>query len=148
MKICSMCGKELPLDNFSWKNKSKGIYQSRCKSCQSKVDRQYYLKSQQRREAIRARARQDNQNSKNFIREYKETHPCCICGEKRWYLLDFHHIDNNKEKEVSQISTWGIPRIIKEIEKCAIMCANCHREYHWQEANNGITFQQFLTQNK
>lgn len=147
MKICSKCGKELPLDKFSWKNKEKGIYQSRCKDCQSKMDKEYYLSSLNRRQSIRERAKRDRAACRNYIKEYKKHHCCEKCGEDRYYLLDFHHIDNNKEKELSQVKTWGTTRIQKEINKCAILCANCHRDFHWQEANNGITFQQYIDKN-
>lgn len=143
MKICSMCGKQLSLDNFSWKNKAKGIYQSRCKDCQSQVDRQYYLSNQQRREDVRKRAKQTKQDAREYITNYKKEHPCCICGENRWYLLDYHHVDNNKELELSRVRYWSITKIQQEIDKCAVMCANCHRDFHWQEANDGITFQQY-----
>ena len=147
MKICSKCGRELPLDNFSWKYKEKNIRQSRCKDCQSKIDREYYLSNLNRRQSIRERAKRDKAICRNYIKEYKENHCCEKCGENRYYLLDFHHIDNNKEKNLSQVQTWGIKRIQKEINKCAILCANCHRDFHWQEANNGITFQQYMDKN-
>ena len=100
-----------------------------------------------RRQSIRERAKRDKAICKNYIREYKEHHYCEKCGENRYYLLDFHHIDNNKEKNLSQVQTWGIKRIQKEINKCAILCANCHRDFHWQEANNSITFQQYIDKN-
>ena len=147
MKICSKCGKELPLDNFSWKNKSKKIYQSRCKSCQRIIDKEYYLSNPARRASIRERAKNDMSASKQYIKKYKQTHPCVKCGENRYYVLDFHHIDNNKERELSQVKTWSISKIQQEIDKCAILCANCHRDFHWQETNNGITFQQYIDKN-
>ena len=34
-KICTKCGLEKPLDDFSWRNKSKGTKRSECKVCQS-----------------------------------------------------------------------------------------------------------------
>lgn len=147
MKICSVCGKELPLNNFSWKNKDKGIYQSRCKTCQSKIDRAYYLSNAVRRQAIRARAKEDIYKARDYIKTYKQTHCCEKCGENRYFLLDFHHIDNNKEKELSKVTSWSIKRIQKEIDKCAILCANCHRDFHWQEKNANITFQQYIDKN-
>lgn len=147
-KTCTICGKELSIENFSWKYKDKGIYQSRCKTCQSKTDSEYYKKSSFRRKSIRERAKADREKARKYIKDYKITHSCCICGEDRWYLLDFHHINNNKEKEISQITTWSISRIKKEILKCAIMCANCHRDFHWHEMNDGIAFQEYKNQRK
>lgn len=144
MKICSCCGKELPLDNFSWKYKDKGIYQSRCKKCQAQADKRLYDNSPARREKIRERAKQDALKAKAFVKEYKQAHQCCKCGEDRWYLLDFHHINNNKEIELSKVRSWSIPKIQQEMAKCILLCANCHRDFHWQEANNGVIIEDYL----
>ena len=58
---------------------------------------------------------------------------CCICGYD-WCetALDFHHRDE-KEKSFG-ISAKGYTRswhaIQTELEKCILLCANCHRELH------------------
>ncbi|MEP6924664.1 MAG: HNH endonuclease signature motif containing protein [Pyrinomonadaceae bacterium] len=59
---------------------------------------------------------------------------CCqICGYKRCIeALEFHHLDP-KQKSFG-ISSKGYARswekVKQEIEKCALLCANCHREFH------------------
>lgn len=58
---------------------------------------------------------------------------CQICGySKCLTALDFHHIDaKSKEFELSQrglTRSWS--KILVEVEKCALVCANCHREIH------------------
>lgn len=58
---------------------------------------------------------------------------CIFCGYNRTNAaLDFHHIDG-KSKEFG-ISVDGITRswqrVTKELEKCVLVCANCHREIH------------------
>ena len=55
---------------------------------------------------------------------------CIDCGEKDPIVLDFDHIDrNNKFKTVSQMlcGHYSFETILKEINKCEIRCANCHR---------------------
>ena len=69
---------------------------------------------------------------KQLAAEYKGG-GCCVCGYNRCLeALDFHHIDPN-EKEFG-IAASGIivswERVKKEIEKCVLLCANCHREFH------------------
>ena len=58
---------------------------------------------------------------------------CCICGYNRCSAaLDFHH-RNEDEKEfgLSQNGmTRSWERTKKEIDKCVLVCANCHREIH------------------
>ena len=57
-----------------------------------------------------------------------------MCGEDRWYVLDFHHI-GDKDFNISQKVQEGcsLDTIKKEIEKCIVLCANCHREVHYKE---------------
>ena len=55
---------------------------------------------------------------------------CVDCGyNKSAYALELHHIDpSTKEYEPSQlISRLSWDKIYKEMEKCELLCANCHR---------------------
>ena len=58
---------------------------------------------------------------------------CCICGYKKCNTaLDFHH-KNDREKSFG-LSVRGLTRswvrTKAEIDKCILVCANCHREIH------------------
>jgi hypothetical protein len=58
---------------------------------------------------------------------------CQICGYGKYVgALDFHHLDE-KDKDFD-LSTRGLTRswkkIKEEIDKCILVCANCHREIH------------------
>lgn len=58
---------------------------------------------------------------------------CTICGYKRCsQALEFHHLDPSKKDFSVSVdgSTRSWERIKKEIEKCVLICANCHREVH------------------
>lgn len=63
------------------------------------------------------------------VLEYLSTHPCEHCGEKDPLVLEFDHCRGVKVKEVSRMvndcRAWKI--ILEEIEKCQILCCNCHR---------------------
>lgn len=77
------------------------------------------------------------QNSKERIIESMGG-KCAICGyNKRGGAFDIHHIDPN-EKEISFGSIRANPqswnKIVEELRKCVLLCANCHREVH-----SGIT---------
>ena len=61
---------------------------------------------------------------------------CYDCGLKSEYydVYDFHHIDpSNKENEISDIMNRAWKTIQAEIEKCIMLCANCHRIRHAKE---------------
>ncbi len=69
---------------------------------------------------------------KKWALEYKGE-KCCICGYNKCIeALDFHHIDP-KEKDFilsdrNLILDWN--EIKKELDKCILVCSNCHREIH------------------
>jgi predicted HNH restriction endonuclease len=55
---------------------------------------------------------------------------CVLCGyDKCPSALDFHHLDPmEKDFVISAKTTWEA--IEPELKKCALVCANCHREVH------------------
>ena len=75
-----------------------------------------------------------------FVNELKSSKGCAVCGDKRHYVLVFHHRDHKNHKEgnigVLISETAGMDRLKEEISKCDILCANCHRELHYLERNN------------
>lgn len=70
------------------------------------------------------------------IDEIKSKLYCIECGENDLSCLDFHHINkDNKEIEISTALSrgWSFNKILLEMEKCIILCANCHRKLHHNE---------------
>lgn len=64
---------------------------------------------------------------------YKSLLKCIHCGESDITTLDFHHRDpNRKDMSLSQAvhNGWSMERILREIEKCDLLCANCHMRWH------------------
>jgi hypothetical protein len=61
---------------------------------------------------------------------------CQLCGYNKCLgALDFYHIDRNS-KEINPVHTiynWSWDRAKIELEKCILLCANCHRELHYTE---------------
>ena len=73
------------------------------------------------------------ENNRKLLKEIKENSPCSCCGE--YYpapCMDHHHLDASaKEKQVSKMieaNSWN--KIEQEIEKCILVCSNCHRKIH------------------
>jgi hypothetical protein len=63
---------------------------------------------------------------------------CEECGFSHPGALDFHHIDPTlKDRAISQMvyHKCSESKILKEISKCKVLCANCHRILHWKERN-------------
>lgn len=122
---CAKCNKMKPLDQFyTVKNGiRKGKIQSYCKSCNSKntVERLRKFKQQ--------------------LVDYKGG-KCNKCGYDRCVAaLDLHHRDPNKKNfTFSHIKMTSFEKnkdiICNELDKCDLLCANCHREIHFIIDNN------------
>ena len=137
MKVCSKCRRRLPHHAFYKNRARKDGYQTYCKECSHRRRVQYYKEHQAEEDAANKKRRE--RYRRRFIR-YKQTLACARCGEARWYVLDFHHPKRDKESTVGLLITrqaaWDT--VIKEIAKCRVLCANCHRELHHRSRTRGI----------
>lgn len=71
--------------------------------------------------------------NKEYVRTLKEQTPCKDCGNfYKHYQMDFDHIEE-KKFNISQMikESRSIDSIQKEMNKCELVCANCHRERTW-----------------
>lgn len=60
----------------------------------------------------------------------------CSCGVCNPLVLDFHHVDHNKEKFINNIRHRRWASIKAELSKCIVICSNCHMELHFDECKN------------
>jgi len=73
---------------------------------------------------------------KRWYAELKSQLICSRCPETHPATLEFHHEDRTKkELSVSAAvhSGWSVAKIKAEMEKCSILCSNCHRKLHFDE---------------
>lgn len=68
----------------------------------------------------------------DYIVSYLITHACVDCGEGNILVLDFDHVRSGKIKSVMTMAHEGAPisKLAREIIKCDVRCANCHRMRH------------------
>lgn len=71
-------------------------------------------------------------NTHEYIQRFKDK--CICCGESDVACLDFHHL-NDKYESLSHMNSHSTDTINKEINKCVILCANCHRKLHYYKCN-------------
>jgi superfamily II DNA helicase RecQ len=139
-KKCSMCQEILPktVEFFATRTDRKNLtYQSNCRKCQSEYRKLHYEKNKQK---YIDKAKVFTQSIVEWSIEYKKTLKCVECGENRYWVLDFHH-RNPKEKDI-EVSTLirrsSKIKILTEIEKCDVLCSNCHRDLHFRQNNADI----------
>jgi 5-methylcytosine-specific restriction endonuclease McrA len=100
----------------------------------------YYPKSQKKYRSKKAysgiaRTSQLVRQRRNviFIVKYLFSHPCVRCGETDILVLEFHHRKpKTKKRGVSDMFHNGdaLDTLVKEIKKCNVLCANCHKREH------------------
>ncbi len=134
MKICSGCQQAKELFDYYLRHKGKraGEYYSHCKECQRIRGKAYYHNNHevQLNRAV-ARNRKNRKFQRDFVSSLKD-HPCIDCGKKfPPYVMDFDH--RNKNLKMGNIGSlvsqlyFKRARLLEEIKKCDLVCANCHR---------------------
>lgn len=110
---CSKCGED---DGGKFYKNAKGKVDGYCKECFKKYWRE------------KARER------KKRAVDYKGGE-CEICGYCKCIAsLEFHHTDpKQKDPNFKTARNWKWERMKKELEKCVLVCRNCHGELHYDE---------------
>jgi hypothetical protein len=128
MRKCSKCQEEKPLDQFGKKDKNR--LQNYCKECNKIRCREYYANNKDILKPQINLARKKRTNKiRDYIRDLKSKTPCTDCHKNYpYYVMDFDH-QHSKKFLISQAPThgMGLDLIKQEIDKCEIVCANCHR---------------------
>lgn len=70
----------------------------------------------------------------DFILEYKKKNKCIDCGNGDFRILDFDHVEGEKKFNIGDVTRYGYgkDKVKKEIDKCELVCANCHRIRTWE----------------
>jgi ribosomal protein L30E len=100
------------------------------KAYQSRYHKDWYLRN---KEARTLYIFQRQESIKRTVQNYKLAAGCSICGYNRCSrALEFHHTGDDKEYTISRIVGQGrsIEKIMEEVKKCVVVCANCHAEIH------------------
>ena len=89
-------------------------------------------------EATKRRTKEVKLQQKEEWFTFKGTLKCTKCGFSHIAALDFHHEDpTEKEHNVNRLVSDGrFKKAYAEIEKCIVLCANCHRIHHFEEKKN------------
>lgn len=135
-KICTICNIEKDIESF-YINRNENRYHSACKLCESIKLKKWkennpdkYTNQKEKRDK---KLKEKVDKLKNIIYEHKKK-GCSYCGYTRFIqCLQFHHIDPSiKEMGVGDMlaNNKSEQKILDEINKCIVLCANCHQAFH------------------
>ena len=89
-------------------------------------------------EKLRAKAYSRKDKLRKWFKDYKSTLTCTRCGENHIACLEFHHPNGERVGAVRPGLLagrgWSIERMSKELERCVVLCANCHRKEHYSSS--------------
>jgi hypothetical protein len=94
--------------------------------------RHYYRNKSDWKERIGQR----KQELRKWLWEKQSNRGCKDCGESHVAALQWHHLNpDDKDRSPATMAKHGCckERIEMEIEKCVVLCANCHAKLHWEE---------------
>lgn len=136
---CTVCRASLELENFSKDKRGKYGRTKTCKLCAAKRSRESYAIRRQNPEWLkqhRNKYKQEFRKRKQFAVELMGG-KCFDCGGVfHQSVYDFHHLDpSEKEGNPSSFLTKTDERLKEELNKCVLLCANCHRIRHFKEGN-------------
>lgn len=123
MKKCCTCKTLKSPEDFHKSRSRKDGLQTTCKSCRQKIHKEHYAENKKKYKKDNTRYRKER---REIIRNYLLEHPCVDCGESDPIVLEFDHL-RDKEFSISEGTSFSETRILIEIEKCEVRCANCHR---------------------
>lgn len=142
-KLCSMCKQILPIDMFNKDRGMKSGYHSSCRKCHRILTKRWQVNNPEKVKANKKRSNQRHPESfkrrkkrhydkcTEFLYMVKKEHGCMICQEGDVDCLDFHHINpNEKDFWIASKKGIGYKILLRELSKCCIVCANCHRKIH------------------
>lgn len=92
---------------------------------------------QHHKDRLLEKRKQHNDELRQWIRQYKGKLQCVECGESHPACLHFHHRNRaDKSFVIGSIvgrSHTSFKRVKEEIDKCEVLCGNCHAKFHWRE---------------
>ena len=139
-KVCNTCGEDVDIHKFRLHTgilASGVIKKYRSNKCTPCVV--LYNKSKMTEEK-KARYAQTSREKRRVNKTWAVGHKGMVCEhcDNTFHVsaFDFHHKDpSEKEMDVGLMMTRPRDYLIRELDKCILLCANCHRIHHFYEGD-------------
>jgi len=126
VQTCTKCYFTKFITAFNFRNLAKNIRHSYCRECGRELTKSHYARNKQQylEKNLRSFCKR-----REYVRKMKDRF-CADCGIKYpYYVMDFdHREDEIKEFGLNSLSRITMNVLKREIDKCDVVCANCHRE--------------------
>lgn len=135
------------------KRQCNQCYKSLCNTCKKKnkqlLAKKYYTLNKKKisirhkkyyllnKEKIDEYVKLKHRKNKKEMYAYLQAHGCIDCGEKDIRVLEFDHVYGKPKYNISTLAgstKWSSSKLQKEIAKCQVRCANCHKRRHFNES--------------
>lgn len=129
MKRCPRCGETKPTEAFRALTGRRSM-QSWCRPCKSAYSQDWYKRNREtHRKAVTELKHRRAEINRRLLWEAKKV-PCVDCGVRYPpHVMDLDHGGSEKNGLVANVvRIWPSERLLAEIAKCDVVCANCHRE--------------------
>jgi hypothetical protein len=146
-KKCTKCDIIKSLSEF---RKNGKYWQSKCKPCQYEYTQSHNKKNKEKYKKYQIKSNHRSYNrGQTFMNKHRALCGCQKCGDKRFWLIDYHHI-NPKEKDhpVTYYKTCTLEVLKNEIKKCIPLCRNCHTDFHYLEKQTRINIEEYVNLKK
>lgn len=132
MRKCAKCKQDKDVSCFGKSTKRPDGLQNYCKECNRQQAKLYYQNNKEELyEIYKDRSDLRKAEMKYDLDKFKANLGCLFCNENEPICLDFHHVGEDKEDQISNLVRKGsYKKLQKEIKKCVLVCANCHRKVH------------------
>ena len=126
LQMCCVCKNPYEAD------KNRG----RCVECRREYDRQRYNQDK----GIGRTAAKEKFYKRQRVANEAKNKPCADCGiEYPYWVMDFDHRPGTAKvvNVARMVASGSMERLLQEIAKCDVVCANCHRTRTHQRGYHG-----------
>lgn len=134
-RICSKCEETKLITDFALRRRQNATRRTECRTCHSLYTKNHY---KEKTGLYKERNKIRRKEAQTFILSYLLNKECIECGNTDIRVLEFDHVRGSKIIEVSTMvgKCYSKEMILAEIDKCDLICRNCHQVRTAIKSNN------------
>jgi hypothetical protein len=135
LRRCWSCKTWKPLGDFPVANKAKGKYQRTCTICLRPYRRAWYGRHKTEQKARSKQRMKVKVTEHRALVQSLKAKPCTDCGGTFHHAaMQFDHVKTDKIMDIARMknNSGSTARLLREIAKCELVCANCHHIRTWR----------------